>query len=262
MPIPLIAVGIGAGLSALASYLQGRQANNATDAQAAAGVYAADLDAQARREALALQLGMFEQQQENQQPWLEAGRGGLARLRELLAPGGELDRSFDPGPAFDPSTVRMDPGFEFRQREAQRAIERAAAARGNALSPATQREIARYTSDLAGQEYGAAYGRAASEYDRDFTNRFNVFQANTGNRFNRLAGLAGVGQTAVNQLAQAGQNYANQGAGIISDSGRTQADLATQVGNARASGYTNTANAIGAGATNFARLLGGFYGGR
>lgn len=262
MPIPLIALAAGAGLSALASFLQSRQASNASDAQAAAGVYAADQDAQARREALALQLGIFEQQQEDQAPWLEAGRGGLTRLRELLQPGGSLDQDFDPGPRFDPSQVRMDPGFEFRQREAQRAIERAASARGGALSPSTMREVARYTSDLASNEYGAAYGRAASEYDRDFTNRYNTHQTNRGNRFNSLAALSGVGQTAVNQLSQAAQNYGNQGANIISDSGARQADLATQVGNARASGYTNTANAIGAGASNFSRLLGNLYGGR
>lgn len=59
----------------------------------------------------------------------------------------------------DPSDFINDPSYEFRRNEALRAIEQSAAAQGNLFSGATGRELERYASDLASQEWGAEFGR-------------------------------------------------------------------------------------------------------
>lgn len=256
---------IGAGISGLISYLGARSsanaATNASNAQVASTDKAAELALQASRESNAVQLASLEQQQQNLQPWLDAGRGALTTLSGMVQPGGELTRDFVAPAPFDPSKVTMDPGFDFRLREGQRAIERSAAARGGALGTGTLRGLARYGQDYASNEYGAAYGRAASEYDRNFNNAFNVFNANQTNKFNRLASLANVGQTAT---AQSNSAYGNYGANVSNaamQTGSTLADLSTQAGNARASGYVGAGNAwntsLGNFANNFTKLLGG-----
>ena len=101
----------------------------------------------------------------------------------------------------------QDPGYQFRQSEAQKAMERSAAARGLRLSGGTLRAIGDYTSGLASQEFG--------------------------NSYNRLASLAGVGQAATSQQVGLGQNYAN-----------SVGQNALAAGNARASGYLGQANAL------------------
>lgn len=110
---------------------------------------------------------------------------------------------------------RASPGYEFRQSEAMKAIERSAAARGALRSGGTMKAMARYADNLASSEYE--------------------------NYANRLAALAGVGQAATGSTAAAGAQAA---------SGMSQAY--TNAGNARASAYQNTGNAINEGVGNIA----------
>jgi hypothetical protein len=217
-----------AGLGLAGGIIGSRSANRAAEAQDQSTRYAADLSRLSSQEALALQQRIFEQQQQNQQPWLEAGQGALLQLRDLLAPGGGLRQQFK----FDARDFQGDPGFQFRMGEGEKAIQRSAAARGGALGGATLKALARF-----GQDY------ASNEYDRAFSRAFNTFQTDQGNTFNRLSSLAGTGQQAVNQLnSDAGQYGANAGQNILG-TGNTLANLATQGGNARASGYIGAGNA-------------------
>lgn len=219
---------IGAGTSLASGFLGSRSANQAAQAQEQSTRYAADLSRLSSKEALELQRWIFEQQQQNQQPWLEAGQGALLQLRDLLAPGGELRQGF----TWDPKDFQGDPGYQFRVGEGEKAIQRSAAARGGALGGATLKALARFGQDYASNEYDRAFGRA-----------FNTFQTNQGNTFNRLSALAGTGQQAVNQLnSDAGTYGANAGSNILG-TGTTLANLATQGGNARASGYVGAGNA-------------------
>jgi len=57
-----------------------------------------------------------------------------------------------------------DPGYQFRLAEGQKAIEGSAAARGQALSGATQKALAQYSGNMASDEYGQAYNRAMDQY--------------------------------------------------------------------------------------------------
>jgi hypothetical protein len=88
-----------------------------------------------------------------------------------------------------------DPGYDFRMKEGQKALERSAAARGGLNGGAQMKALSRYGQDYASNEYGNAYNR--------FTN-------DQTNRFNRLSAVSGLGQAAASQMGQAGQNYANQ----------------------------------------------------
>ena len=99
------------------------------------------------------------------------------------------------------------PGYEFARGEGIRAIDQAASARGMLGSGGRLRELMRYGTGVAQQDYN--------------------------NWRSALQGLAGVGQTATGQTA----SLAQQG-------GQQQAQLAQMMGTAQGTGTMNTANAL------------------
>ena len=126
----------------------------------------------------------------------------------------------------DYSAFFQSPGYQFRQDEGIRAIDRSASARGQLMSGGTLRELQRYGQGLASSEFG--------------------------NYANRLASLAGIGQTAAFQggqlgaLAggQAGQSMANIGQSIMAG-GTAQASGAIGANNAFQQGLGGVAGALG-----------------
>ena len=132
--------------------------------------------------------------------WRPAGGDGASAAEEIL---------------------KMDPSYQFRFAEGQKALDRSAAAKGGALSGGAIKASARYGQDMASTEYG--------------------------NIWNRLAAIAGIGQTATGQMNTLGANYATQAG-----------DMMTQAANARASGYVGSSNAwgnaVGSIGTNLADL--------
>lgn len=200
--------------------------NSAANKQAKAAQNAANTTAQQSALDREQQLQLYQQQRADQTPYREAGYKTLAQIMSGVQDGGDFNRRFAL------SDFEQDPGFQFRQQEGERALQRAAAASGNAYSGAALKALARFNSGLASQEYGDAY------------NRFNTDQAA---RFNRLASVAGIGQTALNQTQQAGSsaynNIANIGMSGVNAANSSLADAAA----ARASGYVGVSNAIGSG---------------
>jgi hypothetical protein len=96
---------------------------------------------------------------------------------------------------FSLKDFQADPGYQFRLQEGEKALQRGSVARGMARSTPGLKSLMRFSSDLASQEYGAAYGR-------DMTNRsFKV-----GN----LQQLAGSGQNAAAMTGSAGVTAAGQ----------------------------------------------------
>jgi hypothetical protein len=173
------------------------------------------MQAQAAREATALQEKMYNQNRADQEPWRKAGTVALSGMQ---------DRDYQRD--FTMADFQADPGFEFRMREGMKALDRSASARGNLNSGAAMRGIARYGQDMASQEYGNAYNRFNSDRDR---------------RFNRLSALAGIGQTANSQVGQAGANYANNaGANMMG-----AANAAGAAGMSAANQWGSTLNNLG-----------------
>jgi len=173
----------------------------------------------------------FDLQRADLAPYREAGGVALGQIGRGTAEGGEFNRRFTM------ADYQADPGAEFRRAEGQRGVEASAAARGGILSGGALKALARYNSDFAAGEFGAAERR---------------YQGDLGNRFNRLASLAGVGQSATSEGNAASQNFVNQQQAATNNIANNM-----QAGaNARASQYVNTANAIGGAANSIGSYFG------
>lgn len=122
---------------------------------------------------------------------------------------------------FTVSDLANDPGYAFRLNEGTKAIENAAKARGMSMSPATVKELLRYSQGFASNEFG---------------NAFNRDMANRTTKFNFLTGTSGGGQQAAQMVGNAGANMANN-----------IGQLVTGAANARGAAGIAGANAIGGG---------------
>lgn len=127
---------------------------------------------------------------------------------------------------FSMADFQVDPGYDFRLKEGQKALERSAAAGGRFLGGGTLKALTRYGQGMGSQEFGNAYNR---------------FQTNRSTRFNQLAAVAGIGQTANGQLAQLGQtNAITQGNNLMG--------AATAAGNAQLASANGWSSALNNGA--------------
>ena len=191
--------------------------------QADATTQAANISAQAQREALALQQRMYEEGVARQQPWLTAGTGAINRLAAGLQKGGEF------GTPFSQTNWQQDPGYQFRLSEGLKALDRQAAARGGLISGAALKAAQGYGQQQASQEYQNAF-------DRYYNERNQMLRP--------LQTLAGIGQTSADTLGSAGSGYANQANALAMTNAANQGNLALQMGNVRASQYGGYGNAL------------------
>ena len=77
--------------------------------------------------------------------------------------------------------MAADPGYQFRLRQGQEALERSGAARGVTNTGGTLRDILDYGQNAASQEYQNVFGRQRDVYNLNERNRFDAYQANYGN---------------------------------------------------------------------------------
>lgn len=181
---------------------------------------AANVQAQAARDAQAANERNLQKQIDLQEPFRQGGLTAQNKIMELLGVGGDAN-SADYGSAaksFGMDQFNADPGYAFRQAEGMKALERSAAARGGLLSGGTMKGIERFGQDLASQEY---------------QNAFNRYQIERSARLNPLQSLMGSGQSATNTMT-----------GTIGQSSQNEQNNAMNVGAARASGYVGSANAL------------------
>ena len=216
------AIAAAIATSAVVGAVSSRKAGKA---QAAA----ADRSAEVQKE-------IFEKQTELAEPFRQAGISSQNELLRLLGLGGDT-ASPEYGMltrGFGEKDLQMDPGFGFRLREGEKALERMQSARGNFLSGGAIKAGQRYSQDLASQEYMNAFNRA---------------QAQLGTRLGVAGSLYGAGQAAAQQVAgQAGQMGVNVG------------NLMGQAGQARASGYLGQANALNQALGGVSGAFGQYYG--
>jgi hypothetical protein len=167
---------------------------------------AGETQAGAAREASALSNEQFQQTRQDQMPFLQAG------VRAL----GKLEGAADYTP-FGMDQFQADPGYAFRLKEGQKALDAQAAARGGLISGNALRAATSYGQEMGSQEY---------------TNAFNRYQQERAARLQPLQSLAGVGQTTAANLGAAGA--ANAGAMGNYLTGGAAADAAGRVGAANA----------------------------
>ena len=179
------------------------------------------------------------------------------------------DMAANPNPTGNAPDWSTDPGYDFRLREGQKALERSAAAKGTLLNGGTLKSLNDYSQNVASAEYGNIYNRKYGEYTdtynrskADYTTgynkalgeyqtAFNVFGNNQNNMYNRLAGLSGLGQSSSNQLASTGLGYSQLNAQNSSTYANNYGNLLTQGANAQAAGVIGSQNAQ----TNYANQL-------
>jgi len=181
---------------------------------------ASRVQVQAAQDANAAQERMFEKQMALQEPFRQSGMTAQQEIMQLLGIGGDKNAAGygSLGKAFGASDFQQDPGYQFRQAEGMKALERSAAARGNLLSGSSMKGIQRFGQDLASQEY---------------QNAFNRYQVERSAKLNPLQSLMGSGQSATNVMT-----------GAAGQMGQNQASNLYNAGQARASGYVGQANAL------------------
>ena len=217
----------------------------ATDAQLEAARESMDLQRELTREGLGLQRELAERGFGFQERGLrlggayrEAGTGALNELSQLYGLGG-LSNAVDPytGKPVEGAPqgaqgvlgrqqaqqaamdrFKASPGYQFRQSEGLKAIDRLASARGYMGSTRAAREAQRYGEGLASQEYG--------DYVRRLSNMAGMGGQQIGTGVSALGGSANL----------AGNLGASQGA-TLSNLGANLGTTAMGMGDARASGY-------------------------
>lgn len=222
---------IPAAASLIGGAMASKGASSAANAQVASADAAAQLQRQTAQEQMALQREQFGAIRNDQFPFKEAGRLALNRLNQLVGTIGDASQS-DWGALtrdFNMGDYQADPGYEFRQAEGMKGLERSASARGGLMSGRAGKDMLRFSQGLASDEY---------------QNAFNRFQVNRANKLNPLQSLAGVGQSATNTLGQAGQNFAKSASNTLGTMAGNVGNAMIGAGNARASGYVGQANAV------------------
>jgi len=219
-------MGIGAAIVGSA-VVGGVVASKSASKQAKAAGKASDAQVASNSENIAFQKEVFKQQREDNAPWREAGEASLKEMRTGMA-SGEFDMSN--------FQFKADPGYQFRQQEGVNALDASAAARGRLQSGAQARAITRYGSNLASQEYGAAFSRERTI---------------KGDNFNRLASLSNVGQVANSADQAARSSMASNVSASTTASGNAIAQGAINKGNARASAYQGIGQSVNQGMQNY-----------
>lgn len=189
--------GIGAAIlgSAALSGITGFLGNkSAAEAQSEAAATAARATGEASEAAIAEQRRQYDQTRSDLAPYREAGRLALGDLAGMIQtspqgftasgefnnpftyqPGAEFTQAYqyDASPFMAPETLgtfsqtdlENDPGYVFRQREGEKALQRGAAAKGLSLSGGALKDLSRFNQGLASDEYGKAYGRYLDRYN-------------------------------------------------------------------------------------------------
>ena len=224
--------------AAISLFTSNEQSNAAQEAASTAGASsdrAAQLQRESAREQLALQQRMYEEGVARQRPFYDVGVNALPELVNASR--------YTP---FGMDQFQQDPGYAFRLKEGQKALDRSAAARGGLISGGALKAATQYGQEMGSQEY---------------TNAFNRYQTERAARLNPLQSLTGMGQTTANTIGAAGQNYAT-GAGNIAGT------MASNVGNIYTQQGVNQGNALLAGSQarassygDIAKLYGQTFGG-
>jgi hypothetical protein len=180
---------------------------------------AARATAEATNRATELQRRMYDENVARQKPFYDVGVNALPELVEA-----SKYRNFDM------NQFQADPGYAFRLREGQQALDRQAAARGGLISGGALKAATRYGQEMGSQEY---------------TNAFNRYQTENAARLNPLQSLTGMSQTTANTLGTAGQTMATNVGNAYINQGVNQGNALLAGSQARSSAYGNLAEAAG-----------------
>ena len=199
---------IAAGSSLLGSVIGSNASQNAANTQA-----------NAANNATQLQQNMFNQTQQNLQPYMPGGGTALSSLLGKLQ-NGQLGGTFSAQDYLN----NQDPGYQFQLQQGQQALQNSQAAQNGIMSGSAMKDLINFNQGTAATGYQNAY------------NRWLQQQQNT---YGQLSGVASLGENAAAGLGNTGASYANGMSNTI-----------TGAGNAQAAGQIGSANAINGGLNN------------
>ena len=187
---------------------------------------------QFNREALA-------QQQQNIQPWLNAGTGALNTIGQMVNdPGFNFTQEFKPPTQEE---IASDPMIQFQLDRGQKQLDAYLRSKGLSMSGKAIKEINEFAQGVASQSSQRVFQNKLTEYET----AYNRFANERSARLNPLMSIAGLGQTSVGQLNSAQQNAANTAGDITLGTAARTADATTSAAASRASGYAAGGNIWG-----------------
>lgn len=168
------------------------------------------------------------------------GSSALGRLQDALLNGNQ-------------NAVQLDPGYQFRLAEGNKAIERAAAAAGSFGSGGNLKDFARFSQGLASDEYGKAIARLSGLAAMGSNANANLASLNSGilgQRANVGSALASTYTNQGNTLANLIQNNVYAQANALNNTSTNVNNYNLQAANAIANGATGVTNAVNQGTQN------------
>jgi len=198
-------------------------------------------------------------------PYIGLGTDTLSTLKTLMAPGGELNRTFN----FQ-DIQNLDPGYQFRMDQASKALQSSAAAKGGALGGGTLQALSNLNQNLASAEAQNAFSRLTQQ-QRERFDRLNTllgtgYQAASGAgqllTNQNLTGAQNIGQFMISPAQWAGTTLVGateEQARNAMEAGRSISNLMTGAGNAQAAGIVGGANALSAGLGGVAGAAGDIF---
>ena len=237
---------ITGGLMAGSTLLSAASSKSAGKKQAKAATQAAQVQSQAADRAAQLQQQQYEQSRQDFAPYRDAGSGALNQLSELASQAPEVAPEY----SYKDFNYQQDPGYQFRLDEGNKAIDRAAAARGGYDSGSTLKALTKYGQDYATNDYAGAKDRYNTDRNFDYNAFSDIWNRKTqgkNDQFNMLQNIASMGSGATNNLASLGASAANNRGNLMTGAADATAGGMTTAADARASGTVGAANAINSG---------------
>lgn len=142
--------------------------------------------------------------------------------------------------SFTGKDLLTDPGYKFGLDQGTMGIERGQASRGNFLSGAAMKELARYNEDYAGTKFNEGFGRALGTWNTNL----NAYDSNRNTIYNFLTGQSTLGQNAAARVGAGSQQAANAAGQNIAAAGNASAAASVAGGNALTSGLNSLANTL------------------
>jgi hypothetical protein len=194
------------------------------------------------QQALAQQQKMFDTEQSNEQPYMQAGAGAAGQLNYLLGQGGQTDpRTGQPitssaggygslNQQFNADTFKsMSPQYQFNlQQGGQGTLNQDSNAQG-AESGAALKDLMSFNQGYANNSFNSA---------------FQNYQTQQNNVFNRLSGIATLGSNAGSNSATGASQFSNSIGNTTSSIGASQAAGTVGAANALSGGVQGAAGAF------------------
>ncbi|MBT8448778.1 MAG: tail fiber domain-containing protein [Gammaproteobacteria bacterium] len=177
--------------------------NQAADAMSAGAAQSAEATLAATEKNIEFQEWLWGEQKALSEPYVQAGYSALDDYMGMA------------GQPYTMEDLYLDPGYQFRLNEGQKAYETSGAAKGMQLSGPQVKAQTRYGQDYASGEYGAAFGRRQTQLD---------------NLYRMIAG----GQAAAAGQAQQGTSMGTQVSGSIMAGGQALSNMYQQQAQASA----------------------------